>query len=30
VKSSTEEGWLIGTLNGKSGLIPENYCEKIE
>ncbi|XP_057314498.1 rho GTPase-activating protein 26-like isoform X4 [Hydractinia symbiolongicarpus] len=30
VRSSTEEGWLIGMLNGKTGLIPENYCEKIE
>ncbi|KAL7019473.1 hypothetical protein ACKWTF_011131 [Chironomus riparius] len=24
---SNEPGWLHGTLNGKSGLIPENYCE---
>ncbi|XP_066920278.1 rho GTPase-activating protein 26-like isoform X3 [Clytia hemisphaerica] len=30
VKSSTEEGWLIGTLNGRSGFVPENYCEKFE
>lgn len=27
VKSSAEPGWLEGTLNGKSGLIPENYVE---
>ncbi|XP_047126257.1 rho GTPase-activating protein 26 isoform X2 [Hydra vulgaris] len=30
VRSSTENGWLIGTLNGKTGLIPENYCERID
>lgn len=24
---SNEPGWLIGTLNGKDGLIPENYVE---
>lgn len=24
---SNEPMWLYGTLNGKSGLIPENYCE---
>lgn len=27
VRSSNEPGWLDGTLNGKSGLIPENYVE---
>ncbi|CAH0560204.1 unnamed protein product [Brassicogethes aeneus] len=27
VKSSPEPGWLEGTLNGKSGLVPENYVE---
>lgn len=27
VRRSNERGWLIGTLNGKSGLIPENYVE---
>lgn len=27
VRRSNEKGWLIGTLNGKSGLIPENYVE---
>lgn len=27
VKSSQEPGWLEGTLNGKTGLIPENYVE---
>ncbi|XP_056643046.1 rho GTPase-activating protein 26 isoform X2 [Diorhabda carinulata] len=27
VKSSPEPGWLEGTLNGKTGLIPENYVE---
>ena len=30
VKKTTQEGWLSGTLNGKQGLIPENYCEKID
>lgn len=27
VRPSSEPGWLDGTLNGKSGLIPENYVE---
>lgn len=27
VSRSNEPGWLVGTLNGKSGLIPENYVE---
>lgn len=27
VSRSNEPGWLNGTLNGKSGLIPENYVE---
>uniref|UniRef100_A0A8C5QXI0 Rho GTPase-activating protein 26 n=1 Tax=Leptobrachium leishanense TaxID=445787 RepID=A0A8C5QXI0_9ANUR len=27
VHSSQEPGWLEGTLNGKTGLIPENYVE---
>lgn len=27
VRPSNEPGWLEGTLNGKSGLIPENYVE---
>ncbi|XP_035784241.1 rho GTPase-activating protein 26-like isoform X2 [Anopheles albimanus] len=27
VRRSNEPGWLDGTLNGKSGLIPENYVE---
>ncbi|XP_076274115.1 GTPase regulator associated with FAK isoform X2 [Rhynchophorus ferrugineus] len=29
VKSSQEPGWLEGTLNGKTGLIPENYVEML-
>ncbi|XP_055692236.1 rho GTPase-activating protein Graf [Lutzomyia longipalpis] len=29
VKPSSEAGWLEGTLNGKSGLIPQNYVELI-
>ncbi|KAK5644251.1 hypothetical protein RI129_008096 [Pyrocoelia pectoralis] len=29
VKPSQEPGWLEGTLNGKSGLIPENYVEML-
>uniref|UniRef100_A0A182FLX3 Oligophrenin-1 n=1 Tax=Anopheles albimanus TaxID=7167 RepID=A0A182FLX3_ANOAL len=27
IRRSNEPGWLDGTLNGKSGLIPENYVE---
>ncbi|XP_045478626.1 rho GTPase-activating protein 26 isoform X2 [Harmonia axyridis] len=27
VRASQEPGWLEGTLNGKTGLIPENYVE---
>uniref|UniRef100_A0A1Y1LRF5 Rho GTPase-activating protein 26 n=1 Tax=Photinus pyralis TaxID=7054 RepID=A0A1Y1LRF5_PHOPY len=29
VKASQEPGWLEGTLNGKTGLIPENYVEML-
>ncbi|XP_024085876.1 rho GTPase-activating protein 26 [Cimex lectularius] len=29
VRSSVEPGWLEGTLNGKSGLVPENYVEPL-
>uniref|UniRef100_A0A0K0FUD3 GRAF ortholog (inferred by orthology to a D. melanogaster protein) n=1 Tax=Strongyloides venezuelensis TaxID=75913 RepID=A0A0K0FUD3_STRVS len=29
VYESKEEGWLVGTLNGKTGLIPSNYCEPL-
>lgn len=29
VRPSNEPGWLEGTLNGKSGLIPENYVETL-
>ncbi|KAF5300015.1 hypothetical protein FQR65_LT09271 [Abscondita terminalis] len=29
VKPSQEPGWLEGTLNGKTGLIPENYVEML-
>ena len=25
-----EQGWLMGTLNGREGLFPENYCIKLE
>ncbi|CAF0941373.1 unnamed protein product [Adineta steineri] len=25
IRTSRESGWLIGTINGKTGLIPENY-----
>nr|CAD7268433.1 unnamed protein product [Timema shepardi] len=27
VRPSKEPGWLEGTLNGKTGLVPENYVE---
>ena len=27
VRPSKEPGWLEGTLNGRTGLIPENYVE---
>jgi len=30
VRKSAEEGWLTGTLNGRTGLIPSNYVETIE
>lgn len=30
VRQSNEPGWLDGTLNGKSGLIPENYVEALK
>eukprot|EP00794_Sanderia_malayensis_P007360 gene7360-8180_t len=30
VKKSTEDGWLTGTLNGRTGLLPENYVVPIE
>uniref|UniRef100_A0A8R1YCM9 Rho GTPase-activating protein 26 n=1 Tax=Pristionchus pacificus TaxID=54126 RepID=A0A8R1YCM9_PRIPA len=29
VISSSEEGWLIGTLDGRTGLIPANYVEHL-
>ncbi|KAG7203832.1 hypothetical protein KM043_013843 [Ampulex compressa] len=29
VKTSMEPGWLEGTLNGKTGLIPKNYVEHL-
>ncbi|XP_063622732.1 rho GTPase-activating protein 26 isoform X2 [Cydia splendana] len=29
VAASAEPGWLRGTLNGKSGLVPENYVEPL-
>ncbi|VDM96978.1 unnamed protein product [Thelazia callipaeda] len=29
VYESKEEGWLIGTLNGKTGLVPANYVEPL-
>ncbi|XP_033632382.1 LOW QUALITY PROTEIN: rho GTPase-activating protein 26-like [Asterias rubens] len=29
VKASKEKGWLLGTLNGKTGLVPENYVEML-
>ncbi|OTF82399.1 hypothetical protein BLA29_002506 [Euroglyphus maynei] len=30
VRPSREPGWLEGTLNGKTGLIPLNYVEYID
>ncbi|KAK8401459.1 hypothetical protein O3P69_002901 [Scylla paramamosain] len=30
VRPSQEPGWLVGTLNGRTGLVPENYVEDIE
>ena len=27
VRASREPGWLEGVLNGRAGLIPENYVE---
>ncbi|XP_069956997.1 rho GTPase-activating protein 26 isoform X4 [Cherax quadricarinatus] len=30
VRPSREPGWLEGTLNGRTGLIPENYVEAID
>lgn len=30
VRFSKEPGWLQGTLNGKTGLIPENYVEHLK
>ena len=27
VQTSREPGWLEGTLNGKRGLIPQNYVK---
>ncbi|XP_065158393.1 rho GTPase-activating protein 26 isoform X2 [Atheta coriaria] len=30
VKTSKEPGWLEGTLNGKTGLVPENYVELLD
>ncbi|XP_011144623.1 rho GTPase-activating protein 26 isoform X1 [Harpegnathos saltator] len=29
VKDSWEPGWLEGTLNGKTGLVPKNYVEQL-
>lgn len=29
VKASLEPGWLEGTLNGKTGLVPKNYVEQL-
>lgn len=29
VAPSGEPGWLRGTLNGKTGLVPENYVEPL-
>ncbi|XP_063970550.1 rho GTPase-activating protein 26-like isoform X3 [Lytechinus pictus] len=30
VRSSKERGWLLGTLNGKTGLVPENYVQALQ
>eukprot|EP00795_Rhopilema_esculentum_P000357 gene357-10020_t len=30
VRKSPEEGWLTGTLNGRTGLIPVNYVETVD
>ncbi|XP_069183856.1 rho GTPase-activating protein 26 isoform X9 [Procambarus clarkii] len=30
VRPSREPGWLEGTLNGRTGLIPENYVEAVD
>lgn len=30
VRASKEPGWLEGQLNGKTGLVPENYVEYID
>ncbi|XP_014677773.1 PREDICTED: rho GTPase-activating protein 26-like isoform X1 [Priapulus caudatus] len=30
VRASREPGWLEGTLNGKTGLVPENYVEYLQ
>lgn len=30
VRPSKEPGWLEGQLNGKTGLVPENYVEYID
>lgn len=29
VEPSLEPGWLKGTLNGKTGLVPKNYVEQL-
>ncbi|XP_071847649.1 rho GTPase-activating protein 26-like isoform X24 [Apostichopus japonicus] len=29
VRESKERGWVLGTLNGKTGLIPSNYVEPL-
>ncbi|PAV62391.1 hypothetical protein WR25_26738 [Diploscapter pachys] len=29
VQQSKEDGWLVGTLNGKTGLVPANYVEML-
>ncbi|XP_069996756.1 rho GTPase-activating protein 26 isoform X20 [Penaeus vannamei] len=30
VRPSREPGWLEGTLNGRTGLVPENYVEAVD